>query len=56
MNEELDKPFSTEEIITALSQMCPTKAPRPNGFPTVFFLKTLEISEQISADNLPQHP
>lgn len=39
MNEELDKPFRAEEIITALLQICPIKATRPDGFPVAFFQK-----------------
>ena len=39
MNEELDKPFNAEEIITILSQMCLTVVPRPDGFPAAFFQK-----------------
>ncbi|KAL9448062.1 hypothetical protein AB3S75_015517 [Citrus x aurantiifolia] len=52
MNEELERPFTAEEILVALSQMCPTKAPGPNGLPAAFFSKTLEVSEQRSAGNL----
>lgn len=45
MNGQLDMPFIEEEISTSLSQMCPTKAPRPNGLPTAFFLKVLGLSK-----------
>lgn len=39
MNEELMRPFIKEEIKEALFQMCPTKAPEPDGFPATFFQK-----------------
>lgn len=39
MSEELDKPFSAEEIITALIQICLIKAARLDGFPAAFFQK-----------------
>lgn len=39
MNDQLDKPFLAEEVVKALSQMCPIKAPGPNGLPTVFYQK-----------------
>lgn len=39
MNEELDRPFIAEAISATLSQMCPTKAPRPDGVPAAFFQK-----------------
>ena len=37
MNEELDQPFTEEEVTEALAQMCPTKAPGPDGLHVVFF-------------------
>jgi hypothetical protein len=37
MNASLCKPYSNEEIKTALFQMGPTKASGPNGFPAMFY-------------------
>jgi hypothetical protein len=36
MNETLTRPFIQEEVKTALFQMVPIKASRPDGFPTYF--------------------
>lgn len=36
---ELTKEFTMEEVDTALSQMSPLKAPRPDGFSVSFFQK-----------------
>lgn len=37
MNDELTKDYIGEEIVEALSQMHPTKAPGPNGMDPVFY-------------------
>lgn len=37
MNNQLDTPFRDEEVTEALMQICPTKAPGPDGLPAAFF-------------------
>ena len=37
MNQWLIKEFTREEVVTALQQMHPTKAPGPDGMSTIFF-------------------
>lgn len=39
MNARLEKPFTLEDIVEPLSQMCLTKAPGPYGLPAAFFQK-----------------
>lgn len=39
LNLKLEEPFSQEEIIVALTQMHPLKAPGPDGFSTEFYKK-----------------
>jgi hypothetical protein len=43
MNEQLDRPFSNEEVKAALFEMYPTKAPGPDGFPAHFFQRNWEV-------------
>lgn len=43
MNAQLLAPFCNEEIEEALHQMFPTKAPRPDGFPALFYPTYWEI-------------
>lgn len=49
MNEELKKPFTKEEILKALLDLNPNKAPGPDGYPALFFQKEWEL---IQADVL----
>ena len=37
MNEELTKPYNREEVVTAINQMAPSKAPSPDGMPPLFY-------------------
>lgn len=39
LNAQLEEPFTLEDIENALSQICPIKAPCPDGLPAAFFQK-----------------
>ena len=43
MTEMLNAPYSQKEVKTALFQMCPTKAPGPDGFMGIFYCGTWTI-------------
>ena len=39
MRSFMDQAFTKEDVADALAQMCPTKAPGPDGLPAAFFQK-----------------
>ena len=43
MNAELTKTFTRDEVIIALKQLHPTKAPGPDGMSAIFFHKYWDI-------------
>lgn len=50
MNEVLMKPYSSQEIVEALSQMHPLKSPGPDGMPALFYHKCWDF---IKSDLVP---
>jgi hypothetical protein len=46
MSEALSQEYTNEEIKSALFQMGPTKAPGPDGFPTIFYQRHWDLLEQ----------
>jgi hypothetical protein len=40
MNCTLEQPFVEAEVVFALSEMYPLKAPGPDGFPATFYQKS----------------
>ncbi|TXG66304.1 hypothetical protein EZV62_007579 [Acer yangbiense] len=43
MNNSLLKKFSAEEVVVAIKQMDPLKAPGPDGLPVLFFHKFWDV-------------
>ena len=43
MNQGLIAAFTREEVVTALKQMDPTKAPGPDGMSVIFFQKYWDV-------------
>ena len=43
MNQSLIKEFTKEEVLVALKQMHPTKAPGPDGMSAIFFQKYWDV-------------
>ena len=43
MNQGLITAFTREEVVTALKQMHPTKAPGPDGMSVIFFQKYWDV-------------
>ena len=50
MNQELMRPYSTDEVQTAILQMHPTKAPGPDDMPALFFQHYWQIIGRDIAD------
>lgn len=44
----LEQSFTREEVVEALAQMCPTKAPGLDGLPVAFFSETLVLSDGVT--------
>lgn len=43
MNERLIRPFDRSEVLSSLQQMYPSKAPGPDGLPTLFYQRFWDI-------------
>lgn len=53
INKQLMEPFTSDEVVTALRQMHPSKAPGPDGMPPYFFQKFWHLcGKDVSKDIL----